>query len=119
VVQWEGRTLRLSRVSVRTSGTVSLISHDLLPKSVHIFFSIFLLDVFHWLQCSKSVTFWYGSGSGSIDHYLLITDLAPDFALFVSDLQNANKIFLFFFYVFGYYFSKLHLHASDRTSGSK
>jgi len=30
-------------------------------------------------------------GSGSVDPYLVLTDPAPDPALFVSDLQEANK----------------------------
>ncbi len=38
-------------------------------------------------------TFWYGSGSGSVDPYLWLTDpdQAPDPALFDSDLQDATK----------------------------
>jgi len=40
---------------------------------------------------SGSVTFWYGSGS--VDPYLGLTD--PDPALFVSDLQDANKKYFF------------------------
>ncbi len=44
-------------------------------------------------QCSGSMTYWYGSGCGcgSSDPYLCLTDPAPDSALFVSDLQDANK----------------------------
>ena len=42
-------------------------------------------------QCSGSVTYW--DGSGSADPYLLITDSdpVPDPALFVNNLQDANK----------------------------
>jgi hypothetical protein len=42
-------------------------------------------------HCSGSVIFWYGSGSK--DPYLLLRDpgLAPDPAIFVSDLQDPNK----------------------------
>ncbi len=60
------------------------------------------------IQCSENVTFWYGCGS--LDLYLWLTDLdvdpdpAPDAdpALFVSDLQDANKsIFCFYdFFLF-------------------
>jgi hypothetical protein len=51
-------------------------------------------------QCSGSMTIWYGSGSS-----------APDPALFVRNLQDANKKYFFFslsFYV--YSFLKVHLH---------
>jgi hypothetical protein len=41
----------------------------------------------------RSMTFWYGSGSGSADPYLWLTD--PDPALFVSDLQDANLKYFF------------------------
>ncbi len=46
-------------------------------------------------QCSGSVTLWYGSGFGSrsSDPYFWLTDPYP--ALFVSDLQNANKKYFF------------------------
>jgi hypothetical protein len=40
-------------------------------------------------QCSRSGTCWYRSGSSD--------DLVPHPALFVSDLQNANKIFFLIF----------------------
>ncbi len=55
-------------------------------------------------QCSGSVTFWYGFGSA--DTYLWLTD--PDPAIFVSDLQDATKKMLFYF--FAYVFLKVHLH---------
>ncbi len=38
-------------------------------------------------QCSGSMTFWCGSGSA--DPCLLLMD--PDPAIFVTDLQDANK----------------------------
>ncbi len=57
-------------------------------------------------QCCGSVTFCYGPGSRSADQYLWLTDrdldpaptldLAPDPAIFVSDLQDGNKNFFFF-----------------------
>jgi hypothetical protein len=45
-------------------------------------------------QCNGSVTFWYGSGSA--DPHLWLRDTAPDPSLFVSDLQDANKKWIFF-----------------------
>ncbi len=62
---------------------------------VGIFFSIpdshwLRTKIKHFRQCSGSVTLWYGSGS------FWLTDPAPDPALFVSDLQDANKKYYFF-----------------------
>ncbi len=51
-----------------------------------------MYDVF---QCFGSLTFWYGSGSTV--PYFWLTDLAPDPALFISDLQDAIKKFSKFF----------------------
>ncbi len=42
----------------------------------------------HWLDLS-AVTFWYGSGSITADPCLWLMD--PDPAVFVIDLQDANK----------------------------
>jgi hypothetical protein len=46
-------------------------------------------------QCCGSMTFWWGSGSGSADPYLWLMDLYPesdpDPAIFITDLQDANK----------------------------
>jgi hypothetical protein len=55
------------------------------------------------MQCSGSVTFWYGFEFA--DPYLLLTDPALDPALFVSDLQDANqkkKNLSFFAYYFSF-----------------
>ncbi len=52
-----------------------------------------------WSQCSGSMTFWCGSGSG--DPCLWLMD--PDPAVFVIDLQDANKK-LFFLSFSAYYF---------------
>ena len=41
------------------------------------------------MQCSGSMTFWCGSGSGSADPCLCLMD--PDPAIFVSDLQDIKK----------------------------
>ncbi len=52
-------------------------------------------------QCSGSMAFWCGSGSGSTDPCLrlLNPDADPDPAIFVIDTQEANKklIFMGFF----------------------
>jgi hypothetical protein len=40
-------------------------------------------------QCSVSMTFWCGSRSKSADPCLWIMD--PDLAIFIIDLQDANK----------------------------
>jgi hypothetical protein len=42
-------------------------------------------------------------------------DPAPDFALFVSDFQDANKKYFFF----AYYFLKVHLHHSSKMKSLK
>ncbi len=42
-------------------------------------------------QCCVSITFWCGSGSGSADPCLSPMDPDPDPAIFVIDLQDANK----------------------------
>ncbi len=50
-------------------------------------------------QCSGSMTFWYGSGSGSADPYLWLThpDPTPDPAIFVSNWQLKIIDFFAFF----------------------
>ncbi len=45
-------------------------------------------------QCCGSVTFWYGSGSGSADPRRWLPDLDPSF--FVSSQQDACKKLVFF-----------------------
>ncbi len=51
------------------------------------------------VQCSGSVTFWYGSGYRSADPYHGLTDPDsapypdPDPARVLSDLQDAKKIY--------------------------
>ncbi len=42
-------------------------------------------------QCCGSMTFWCGSGSGSADPSLWLMDPDPDPAIFVVNLQDANK----------------------------
>ncbi len=45
-------------------------------------------------KCGGSMTFWCGSGSGSANPSLWLMD--PDPAIFVTDLQDANKIQIFY-----------------------
>ncbi len=54
-------------------------------------------------QCCGSMTFWYGSGSGSAHPCLWLMDPDPDTAVFVFDLQDVNKK-LFFLSLLAYYF---------------
>jgi hypothetical protein len=69
---------------------------------------------------------WHFStyGSGSSDPYLWLTDpypdsdLAPDPAFFVSDLQDANKKY-FFPKFYAYSFLKMHLHHSSEIKSHK
>ncbi len=42
-------------------------------------------------QCSGFMTFWYGSGSADLKHWI------PDPDLFLSDFQDANKSFFLLF----------------------
>ncbi len=63
-------------------------------------------------QCCGSMTFWCGSGSGSADpcQWLMDSDPDPDPAIFVIDLQDANKKLSFLKKISTYYFLKVHLH---------
>jgi hypothetical protein len=58
--------------------------------------------IYNFYQCCGSVTFWYGSGSA--DPCLWLMDPSPDPAIFVIDLQDANKKTIFF--TKKYFFSK-------------
>ncbi len=52
-------------------------------------------------QVCGAMTFWFGSGSGSGDPCLWLMD--PDPAIFVIELQDANKKkFLIFFFVYNF-----------------
>ncbi len=68
----------------------------------------FITEILFANQCCGSVTFWYGSGSA--DSRLWLMDPDPDPAIFVTDLQDANKKQLFS----AYYFLKLYLHHFSR-----
>ncbi len=58
------------------------------------------------IQCCGSMKFWYGSGSADPYPWQMDPDADPDPAIFVSDLQEANKKLSFL----AYYFLKVHLH---------
>ncbi len=49
------------------------------------------------IQCCGSMTFWCGSGSGSADPclWLMDPDPYPDPAIFIIDLEDANKKIIF------------------------
>jgi hypothetical protein len=74
--------------SWRTSAVSGVSLRSAFQQNIFVFFLRFLEERFYYpLQCSGSVTFWYGSGSS--DPYFWPTD--PDPALFVSDFKDANK----------------------------
>ncbi len=61
------------------------------------------------MQCCGSMTFRCGSGSADPCLWLMDPDADPDSAIFVIDLQDANKKLIKKFF-FAYYFLKVHLH---------
>jgi hypothetical protein len=69
------------------------------------------------MQCSGSMTFWCGSGSGSADPCLCLMD--PDPAIFVIDLQDASKKLIFFTIFSACYFLKVHLHHFSKINSQK
>ncbi len=79
-----------------------------MPQS-HYYFALYFIRHSETVQCCGSMAFWCGSrtGSGTADpcHWLM----DPDSAIFVTDLQDANKK-LFLKKVFCIYFLKIHLH---------
>ncbi len=79
----------------------------------HILFTVCNTSNRNWNQCYGSVTFWYGSGSGSVDPCLWKID--PDPAIFVVDLLDANQKFS----AYRYYFLKVHLHHFPKTKSHK
>ncbi len=68
-------------------------------------------------QCSGSMTFWGGSGSGSADPCLWLMD--PDPAVFVIDLQDASKKLIFNTIFSAYYFLKVHFHHFSKIKSQK
>jgi hypothetical protein len=69
-------------------------------------------------QCCGSVTFWYGLGSADPCLILLDPDPVPDPAIFVTDLQDANKNFFPLSFP-TYYFLKVHLHHFSKIKSHK
>jgi hypothetical protein len=72
-------------------------------------------------QCSGSMTFWCGSGSADPCLGLMDPDADPDPAIFVIDLQEANKKTNFLKIVSDYYFFEgtVHLHHFSKTKCPK
>ncbi len=71
------------------------------------------------MQCSGSMTFWCGSGSGDPCLWQMDPDSDPDPAIFVIDLQDASKK-LFFNTIFSAcYFLKVHLHYFSKIKSQK
>ncbi len=74
-------------------------------------------------QYSGSMTFWCGSLPGSADPCLRLMepDSDPDPAIFVIDLQDANKklIFVKKLSFSAYYFMKVHLHHFSKIKSPK
>ncbi len=72
-------------------------------------------------QCSGSMTFWGGSGSGSSDpcFWLMDPDSDPDPAIFVIYLQDASKKLIFNTIFSAYYILKVHLHHFSKIKSQK
>ncbi len=70
-------------------------------------------------QCSGSMIFWGGSGSGSLDPCFWIMDPDPDPAIFVIDLQDASKKLISNTIFSAYYFLKVHLHHFSKIKSQK
>ncbi len=75
------------------------------------------LGFFSLFQCSGSMTFWGGSGSGSSDPCFWLMD--PDPAIFVIDLQDASNKLIFNTIFSAYYFLKVHLHHFSKIKSHK
>ncbi len=70
-------------------------------------------------QCSGSMTFWGGTGSGSTDPCLRLMDPDSDPAIFVIDLQDASKKLIFNKIFPASYFLKVHLHHFSKIKSQK
>ncbi len=66
-----------------------------------------------------SVTFWYCSGSADSCLWPNDKDPAPDPAIFVLDLQDANKKLFFALSFCAYYFLKVHSHHFSKIKSHK
>ncbi len=80
-----------------------------------LFFCINRSKKLYHMQCSGSMTFWGGSGSGSSDPCFWLMD--PDPAIFVIDLQDDSKKLIFNTIFSAYYFLQVHLHHFSRNQG--
>ncbi len=89
-----------------------------MKESKRIYVKDFFTSVVHsLLQCSGSMTFWGGSGSGSSDPCFWLMDPYP--AIFVIDLQHASKKLIFNTIFSAYYFLKVHLHHFSKIKSQK
>ncbi len=109
-----------------TKLSVSRIGNDLIPLRIRKRLSISIpiqIRSLPWKQCSGSMTFWGGSGSGSSDPCFWLmdpdSDPDPDPAIFVIDLQHASKKIIFNTIFSAYYFLKVHLHNFSKIKSQK
>jgi hypothetical protein len=94
-----------------------LDSDTLMKKCTNMKRFINLIDLSYWEgQCCGSMIDWYGSGSGSADPCLYLID--PDPAIFVIDLQDANKKLIKKSFP-AYYFLKVYLHNFSKIKSHK
>jgi hypothetical protein len=75
--------------------------------------------VYWYEQCSGSMTFWCVSGFGLADQCLQLMDPDPDPAIFVIDLQDANKKLILKKSFTAYYIFKVHLHNFSEIKSPK
>ncbi len=80
-VAWDATWVRASSSWCQPSGIIKFYCF------------IFIILSQYFLQCSRSMKFWYGSRSA--DSYFWLMDPDPDPAIFVSDLQDVNCLLLF------------------------
>ena len=94
-----------------------LDSDTLMKKCTNMKRFINLIDLSYWEgQCCGSMIDWYGSGSGSADPCLYLID--PDPAIFVIDLQDANKKLIKKSFP-AYYYLKVYLHNFSKIKSQK
>ncbi len=94
------------------TNVIGAVSFHLLASRASVMLLTLVQRFFHFrlrlsnIQCSGSMTFWCGSGSA--DPCLRLMD--PEPAIFVIDLQDANKKLIVKKSFSAYYFLKVHLH---------
>ncbi len=70
-------------------------------------------------KCKKTITFYRGPGFGSADPCLWLLDSDPDPAIFITDLQGANKKLMTKKSFSAYNFLKEHLHNFSKIKVKK